>query len=141
MYCILSSIMHIQVKCAHEIHNDFWNFIFYFLRIISQELIIASLFVIKAIFTPFSATYQSMYSVQGIFQHHFQCKKCALYSIKYGMCVCVSVCLCVCVCVCVCVCIYRDMNALNVVIVYVYSGRKKSKPKQVLPILEQIGSK
>jgi hypothetical protein len=26
-----------------------------------------------------------MYSVQGIFQHHFQCKKvCALYSIKYG---------------------------------------------------------
>jgi hypothetical protein len=25
-----------------------------------------------------------MYSVQGVFQHHFQCKKCALYSIKYG---------------------------------------------------------
>ncbi len=26
-----------------------------------------------------------MYSAQGIFHHHFQCKKkCALYSIKYG---------------------------------------------------------
>ncbi len=24
-----------------------------------------------------------MYSAQGIFQHHFQCKKCTLYSIKY----------------------------------------------------------
>jgi hypothetical protein len=25
-----------------------------------------------------------MYSVQGIFQHHFQCNTCALYSIKYS---------------------------------------------------------
>jgi hypothetical protein len=41
----------------------------YFSRIISQELIIASLFIIKAILNPLSATY-----VQGIFQHNFQCK-------------------------------------------------------------------
>jgi hypothetical protein len=25
-----------------------------------------------------------MYSAQGIFQHHFQCKKCTLYLTKYG---------------------------------------------------------
>jgi hypothetical protein len=63
--------MGIQVKCALEFHNDFWQkYYFYFSRIISQELIIASLFIIKAL-----SKLPSMHSVQGIFQHHFQCKK------------------------------------------------------------------
>jgi hypothetical protein len=44
---------------------------FYFSRIISQELFIASLFIIKVILNPFSATF--MYSAQEIFQHLFQC--------------------------------------------------------------------
>ncbi len=37
-----------------EFCNDFWQV---FSRIISQELIIASLFIIKAILNPFSATF------------------------------------------------------------------------------------
>ncbi len=49
-----------------KISQWFWQkHYFYFSRIISQELIIASLFIIKAILNPFSAT----------FQHHFQCIK------------------------------------------------------------------
>jgi hypothetical protein len=48
-YLILSSIMHIQVL----------NFIMIFSRISSQELIIvASLFIIKAILNPFLTTFQ-----------------------------------------------------------------------------------
>ncbi len=43
---------------------------FYFSRSISQELIIASLFIINTLFQQ-----PSMYSAQGIFQHHFQCLK------------------------------------------------------------------
>ncbi len=55
---ILLSIMRIQVQCAPEFHNDFWQKIyFYFSRIISQELIIASLFIIKAILNSFSVTF------------------------------------------------------------------------------------
>ncbi len=55
---ILSSIMCIQVQCAPEFHNDFWlkNY-FCFSTIISQELIIPSLFIVKAILNPFSATF------------------------------------------------------------------------------------
>ncbi len=59
LYCrILSSIMRIQVKCAPEFHNDFWqkNY-FYFSTIILQELIIASFFIIKAILNPLPATF------------------------------------------------------------------------------------
>jgi hypothetical protein len=49
-YHILLSIMRIQVQCAPEFHNDFWqNNYFYFSRIISQELIIASLVIKEAI--------------------------------------------------------------------------------------------
>jgi len=47
--------------------------LFFISRIFSQELIISSLFIIKAILNPFQLP--SMYSAQGIFQHHFQCKK------------------------------------------------------------------
>jgi hypothetical protein len=43
----------------------------HFSRIISKEIIITSLVIIKAILNPFSATF----SAQGIFQHHFQSKK------------------------------------------------------------------
>ncbi len=46
---------------------------FYFSRIISQELTIASLFIIKAILN--LSQLPSMYSLHGIFQHHFQCIK------------------------------------------------------------------
>ncbi len=46
---------------------------FYFSRLILQELTIASLFIIKAILSLFELP--SMYSVHGIFQHHFQCLK------------------------------------------------------------------
>jgi hypothetical protein len=57
-YCILTSVMLIQVQCTPEFHNEFWQKkIFLFSRIISQELIIASLFIIKAILNPFSATF------------------------------------------------------------------------------------
>ncbi len=42
---------------------------------LSQESIIASLFIIKAILNPFSATFHVII---------FNVKKCALYSIKYG---------------------------------------------------------
>jgi hypothetical protein len=66
--------MHIQVKCAPESHNDFWqkNY-FNFSSIISQDLNIASLFIIKAILNLFSATFHA--SAQEIFEHHFQYKK------------------------------------------------------------------
>ncbi len=74
-YHILSSLMCIGVKCAPEFHNDFWQKNYFdFTRIISQELIIASLFIIKAILNPFSSTFH-IYSAQGIFKLHFQCKK------------------------------------------------------------------
>ncbi len=54
----LSSIMRIQVECAPKFHNDFWQkILFYFSRVILQEQIIASLFIIKAIINPFSATF------------------------------------------------------------------------------------
>ncbi len=55
----LSCIMRIQVQCAPEFLNDFWEkkFYFYFSIIILQEWIIASLFIIKAILNPFSATF------------------------------------------------------------------------------------
>jgi hypothetical protein len=56
--------------------------LFYFSRIISQELIIPSLFIIKPSYT--LSQLPSMFSVQRIFQHHFPCKKCTLYSIKYS---------------------------------------------------------
>ncbi len=47
-----------QVKCAPEFHNDFWQKSYiYFSRIISKEIIIASLFITKAILNPFSATF------------------------------------------------------------------------------------
>ncbi len=53
---------------------------FCFSWIISQELIMASLFVIKAILN------HPMYSAQGIFQHHFKCKKVIKwYLIKYSI--------------------------------------------------------
>jgi hypothetical protein len=57
-YCILSSIMGIQVLCAPEFRNDYYEKIyFYFSRLIPQELIIASFFLIKYILNPFSATF------------------------------------------------------------------------------------
>ncbi len=46
---------------------------FYFSKIISQVLIIASLFIIEVIIT--LSQLPAMYSAQGIFQHHFPCKK------------------------------------------------------------------
>ncbi len=65
--------MYIQVYCALEFYNDFCkNNLFNFSRIISPELIFASLFIIEAILNPFQLP--SMYSVQGIFQPHFPCK-------------------------------------------------------------------
>jgi len=48
--------MCIQVQCAPEFQNDFWQKR-YFRIIISQELIIASLIIIEAILNPFSATF------------------------------------------------------------------------------------
>jgi hypothetical protein len=54
---------------------------YFFLRIILKEIIIASLFIIKAIIVnPFSVypvnpVHFLKYSAQGIFQHHFQGKK------------------------------------------------------------------
>ncbi len=58
IYHIFSSIMCIQLQCAPKFHNDFWeNYLFYFSRIILQEFIIASLFIIKAILNPFSANF------------------------------------------------------------------------------------
>ncbi len=46
-----------------EFHNDFWQKkYFYFSIIISQELIIASLFIIKDILNPFSATFPAQCS-------------------------------------------------------------------------------
>jgi hypothetical protein len=48
--------MRIQVQCAPEFQNDFWQKR-YFRIIISQELIIASLIIIEAILNPFSATF------------------------------------------------------------------------------------
>ncbi len=54
-----------QVQCAykHSAHLYFTmilgkNFYFYFSRIISKEIIIASLLIIKASFSPLSATFQ-----------------------------------------------------------------------------------
>jgi len=52
-----------RVKCAykHSVHLNFTmifgKIFILFLRIISQELIIASLFIIKAMLNPFSATF------------------------------------------------------------------------------------
>jgi hypothetical protein len=52
--------MRIQVQCAPEFYNDLWQKIYFYIsRIISQELIIASLFIIKAILNPFSATFHA----------------------------------------------------------------------------------
>ena len=65
--------MRLQVKRTPEFHNNFGN-LFLFFKNNFQEFIIASSFIIKAILNPFLATFH-VYSVQGIFQHHFQCKK------------------------------------------------------------------
>jgi len=61
----------------------FGKFYFYFSRIISQELIIASLFVIKAILKTF-LSFHSCIVCREYFSIIFNLKKCALYSIKYG---------------------------------------------------------
>ncbi len=46
------------IECAPEFHNDFWQKNnFYFSRIISKELIIASVFLTNAILKPFSTTF------------------------------------------------------------------------------------
>ncbi len=84
-YRILSSIMRIRVQCTPEFRNDSWqkNY-FYFSRIISQELIIASLFIIKAILNPFLVTFHVLH--REYFSIIFNVKKCAPYSLKYGIC-------------------------------------------------------
>jgi len=62
--------MRIQEQCAPEFYNDVWQkSLFYFSRMISQDLIIASFIHHKSHFKPF-LSYLSC-----IFQHHFQCKK------------------------------------------------------------------
>ncbi len=81
MYCILLIIMYIQVQCAPEFQNDFWKKkYFYFSRIISKELIIASLFIIKATLTPLS--YLPSIVGREYFSIIFKVKQCTLYSIK-----------------------------------------------------------
>jgi len=56
---------------------------FYFSRLISQELIVASFFIIKAILNPF-CIYLPCKVCREYFSIIFNVKKCALYSIKYG---------------------------------------------------------
>jgi hypothetical protein len=64
--------------------NDFWQFLFYFSRIISQELIITSLFIIRVILNPFSATFLPCIVRREYFSTIFNIKKCALYNkIRY----------------------------------------------------------
>ncbi len=63
---------HTSIVCTWISQWFLAKFYFYFSRIISKEIIIASLFIIKAI--TLSQLF-SMYSARGIFQHHFQCKK------------------------------------------------------------------
>jgi hypothetical protein len=58
-YCILSSIMNVHTIIVRTFISQLFlekMFLFYFLRIILQEIIIASLFIIEAILNPFSAT-------------------------------------------------------------------------------------
>jgi hypothetical protein len=85
-YRVLSSIMNTQVSSAHlNFNNYFWQKnCFCFSRIFSQELIIASLFIIKAIFNPFPPTFPCKVR-REYFSIIFNVKKCALYSIKYRM--------------------------------------------------------
>ncbi len=70
---ILQSIMCIQVQCAPEFHNDFCQKkIFFknnFTRINHCRFIPH-----KSHLKPF-LSYLLRYSLKGIFQHHFQCKK------------------------------------------------------------------
>jgi hypothetical protein len=67
-----------QVKCAPKFDNDFLqkNY-FYFSRIISKEIIIASLIIIKAILNPFSATFRVVR--REYFSIIFNVIKCTLY--------------------------------------------------------------
>jgi hypothetical protein len=60
----------------------------FFSRIILQELISASLFIIKAILYPLSATFHVKCAVNISASFPMQ-KKCAIYSIKYGKLFCV----------------------------------------------------
>ncbi len=63
IYHILLNIMRIQVQCAPEFHNDFWQKnLFCFSRVISQELIMASLFIIEAIINPFLAIFHAWFT-------------------------------------------------------------------------------
>ncbi len=56
--------------------------LFYFSRIMSQEIIIASLFIIEAILNPFPIL--PCIVRREYFSNIFHVKKCALYSIKHG---------------------------------------------------------
>ncbi len=57
-YIILYYWTLLSIMREPEFHSDFWQKkYFYFSRLISQELIIASLIIIKAILNPFSATF------------------------------------------------------------------------------------
>jgi hypothetical protein len=54
---IIKYIEHMSIVHVPEFHNDNWQKK-YFSRIISQDLIITSLFITKAILNPFSATFK-----------------------------------------------------------------------------------
>jgi hypothetical protein len=81
-YHILSSIMCIWVWCAPEFHKKFWHKkYFYFSRIFSQELIVASLFILKSHLQPF-LSYLPCIVHREYFSIIFNVKKWALYFIK-----------------------------------------------------------
>ncbi len=80
------------VKCTNK-YSAHLNFtmifgkksFFYCSRIISKELIIASLFIIKAILSP-CLSYLPCIVHREYFSIIFNVKKCTLYLIKYGNC-------------------------------------------------------
>ncbi len=84
-YRILSSIMRIQVKCAPEFHNDFWQNIFIlflkhnFIRTNHSKFIHHKRHLIP------SLSYLAFIVRREYFSIIFNVKKCTLYSIKYSL--------------------------------------------------------
>jgi len=77
------------VQCAYK-YSAHLNFTIIFdnknifiFQEVSKEIIIASLFIIKAILNPFSATFHVVH--REYFRIIFNVEKCALYLIKYSM--------------------------------------------------------
>ncbi len=84
MYCILSSIMCIQVQCAPEFHNDFWQKLFLVQKTNFTRINPCKFIHHKSHLKPF-LSYLPCKEGREYFSILFNLKKCELYLTKYNI--------------------------------------------------------